>query len=109
MTETGSDSPVRALIEAMAAEDAEGIRRQFSPGATQAYGAEGDMKTPEETRRWLESDIIERSGKVADPEYTVTDNEVIVRGQYSSRGYSSRADFLFTVQGGLITSWRMRY
>jgi len=70
---------------------------------------DGEMKSPEETKRWLESDIIERNGKVSDPEYTINGNEVIVRGQYSSRGYTNKADFLFTVEDGLITSWRMRY
>jgi len=103
------DAPVRALIEAMAAEDAARIRAQFSPSATQAYGADGRMGTPAAAARWLETDIIERNGKVTNPEFTVNGNEVIVRGQYSSRGYSSKADFLFTVENGLITSWRMRY
>jgi SnoaL-like domain len=103
------DAPVRALIEAMEAGDAARIRAQFSPRATQAYGADGPMSSPAATARWLESDIIERSGKVTNPEFSVNGNEVIVRGQYNSRGYSSKADFLFTVENGLIMSWRMRY
>jgi ketosteroid isomerase-like protein len=106
---TGADAPVRALIDAMAAGDAARIRAQFSPDATQAYGADGRMKTAVATARWLESDIIERNGRVTHPEFTVNGNEVIVRGQYQARGYSSQADFLFTVDNGLITSWRMRY
>lgn len=105
----GVDAPVRALIEAMAAGDAARIRAQFSPNATQAYGAEGRMKSPAATARWLETDIIARNGKVTDPEFSVNGNEVVVRGQYSSRGYSSKADFLFTIESGLITNWRMRY
>jgi SnoaL-like domain len=105
----GVDAPVRALIEAMEAGDAARIRAQFSPNATQAYGADGRMKNPAATARWLESDIIARNGKVTNPEFSESGNEVIVRGQYSSRGYSSKADFLFTVENGLITSWRMRY
>ena len=105
----GVDAPVRALIEAMEAGDAARIRAQFSPNATQAYGADGRMKTPAATARWLESDIISRNGKVTNPEFSENGNEVIVRGQYSSQGYSSKADFLFTVENGLITSWRMRY
>ena len=102
--------PVKTLIEAMEAEDAELIRAQFSETATQAYGAGGIMKTPEETKKWIESDIIERQGKVANPEFTViSKNEVVVKGQYSSRGYTNKANFLFTVENGLITGWRMRY
>ncbi|MDR7129550.1 hypothetical protein J2X69_001895 [Algoriphagus sp. 4150] len=102
--------PVKTLIEAMEAEDAELIRKQFAKTATQAYGADGTMKTPEATAKWLESDIISRQGKVENPEFTVENgNQVIVRGQYSSRGYSNKADFLFTVEDGVITSWRMRY
>lgn len=102
--------PVKALIEAMEAENAELIRAQFSEKATQAYGADGKMKTPEETKKWIESDIINRQGKVSNPEYSViSENEVVVKGQYSSHGYTNKANFLFTVENGLITSWRMRY
>lgn len=102
--------PVKALIEAMETENSELIRAQFSETATQAYGADGIMKTPEETKKWIESDIISRQGKVTNPEYTIiSKNEVVVKGQYSSRGYTNKANFLFTVEKGLITSWRMRY
>ncbi|WPR76244.1 nuclear transport factor 2 family protein [Algoriphagus sp. NG3] len=102
--------PVKALMEAMEVEDAKLIRAQFAPTATQAYGEDGKMKTAEETAKWIESDIISRQGKVKKPEYTILDgNQVVVRGQYSSRGYTNKADFLFTVENGLITSWRMRY
>lgn len=102
--------PVKTLIEAMEAENAALIRAQFSNTATQAYGADGVMKTAEETKKWIESDIISRQGKVANPEFTViSKNEVVVTGQYSSRGYTNKANFLFTVENGLITSWRMRY
>ena len=104
-----ADVPVRALIAAMQAQDAAAIRAQFAPTATQAYGADGKMKAPAATAKWLESDIIKRHGKVADPEFTVTGSEVVVRGQYNATGYTSKANFLFTVENGLITSWRMRY
>ena len=103
------DEPVRALIEAMAAGDAPRIRAQFAPTATQAYGADGPMKTAAATARWLETDIIERDGKVTNPQFAVSGNQVVVRGDYRSRGYASKADFLFTVENGQITSWRMRY
>jgi len=110
MSEESILKPVKTLIEAMETEDAVLIRKQFATTATQAYGANGKMKTPEATAKWLESDIISRQGKVKNPEYIVlSDTEVVVRGQYESRGYSSKADFLFTVEDGLITSWRMRY
>lgn len=102
--------PVKTLMEAMETENAEGIRAQFSEEATQAYGAEGVMKTPEETKAWLESDIINRQGKVANPRYSVIgENQVVVQGQYSSKGYTNKANFLFTVENERITSWRMRY
>lgn len=102
--------PVKALIDAMEKENATIIRAQFSETATQAYGADGKLKTAEETKKWLESDIIERQGKVTDPKYSVINkNAVVVTGQYSSRGYTNKANFLFTVENGLITSWRMRY
>jgi|SRR5690606_33386292 len=102
--------PVKTLIEAMQAENAELIKAQFSKNATQAYGAEGTMKTAYETRKWIESDIISRQGKVANPQYTIiNENQVVVKGQYSSQGYTNKADFLFNVENGLITAWRMRY
>jgi hypothetical protein len=103
------DAPVRALVSAMQAEDAAAIRAQFAPTATQAYGADGRMKNAAATAKWLESDIISRRGKVKDPEFTVNGKEVVVRGQYNAVGYTSKADFLFTVENELITSWRMRY
>ena len=46
---------------------------------------------------------------MANPEFTVTGSEVVVRGQYNATGHTSKANFLFTVENGLITSWRMRY
>lgn len=102
--------PVKALMEAMEAENAELIRAQFAKTATQAYGADGIMKTAEETKKWIESDIVSRQGKVTNPEYSIiSENEVVVKGQYSSQGYTNKANFLFTVENGLITSWRMRY
>lgn len=102
--------PVKTLMEAMQTENAELIRAQFSETATQAYGVDGVMKTAEETKKWIESDIVDRQGKVATPEYSViSENEVVVKGQYSSVGYTNKANFLFTVENGLITSWRMRY
>lgn len=104
-----ADVPVRALIDAMAAGDAARIRAQFAPTWTQAYGADGPMKTPSATARWLETDIIERNGKVTNPQFAVNGNQVVVLGDYSSRGYTSKADFLFTIENGKITSWRMRY
>ncbi|MGN0003791.1 MAG: nuclear transport factor 2 family protein [Sphingobacterium composti] len=102
--------PVKALIEAMQAEDAQAIRAQFSDKATQAYGADGAMKTAAETYKWIQTDIIDRKGKVANPKIEIiSGNEVVVTGQYSSIGYTNKANFLFTVKDGLITSWRMRY
>lgn len=48
------------------------------------------MKSPAATAKWLESDIIKRQGKVADPEFTMNGNEVVVRGQYNATGYTAR-------------------
>lgn len=94
----------------MQIENAELIRAQFATTATQAYGANGKMKTAEETKKWIESDIVYRRGKVANPQYTlINENQVVVTGQYSSQGYTNKADFLFTVENELITCWRMRY
>ena len=102
--------PEKTLMKAMQAEKAELITAQFAETATQAYGAEGTMKTAEETKKWIESDIVDRQGKVANPQYTLlNENQVVVTGQYSSQGYTNKANFLFTVENGLITSWRMRY
>lgn len=43
--------PVKALIKAMKAENAKLIRAQFAKTANQAYGADGIMKTAEETKK----------------------------------------------------------
>src|SRR3546814_16080044 len=56
--------PVKTLMEAMQTENAELIRAQFWETATQAYGSDGVMKTAEETKTWIESDIVDSKGKV---------------------------------------------
>lgn len=99
---------VRQLLEAMASNDPARIRALFAANASQAYGS-GPAKSGEDFFRWLDSDIIERGGRVNDPQVVVTGNDVVVTGQYNSRGYTSRADFLFRVEDGRIVSWRMRY
>lgn len=100
---------VRALVEAMKANDADRIRALFAPGASQAYG-DGKPKTGPAFFAWLESDIIQRKGQVDDPKFAVAGNEVIVTGQYrNSRGYRSAANFRIVVDGGRIVIWQMRY
>jgi len=109
--EVSSSAPeavVSALMEAMQANDAEQIRSLFAPNASQAYG-DGAARSGEAFFSWLDSDIIERQGRVEDAQLSVDGNEVVVTGQYQSRGYTSAANFLITVEDGLITSWRMRY
>lgn len=102
--------PIKELIDAMQKEDAARIRAQFSKNATQAYGADGKMKSSEETKTWIETDIINRKGKLENSTFDLVSNtEVVVTGQYKSIGYTNKANFLFTVENGLITSWRMRY
>jgi len=99
---------VEALLEAMPANDAERIRSLFDADASQAYG-DGTPKSGPEFFRWLESDIIERGGRVENARLETDGDEVVVTGLYRSRGYESEANFLLTVENGLITSWRMRY
>ena len=103
------ESAVRALLAAMEANDAVRIRAAFAPAATQAYG-NGAPKAGEAFSRWLQSDIIDRHGQVANAILAVTGNEVVVTGQYrNNSGYTSAADFLFKVSNGQIVSWQMRY
>jgi len=102
------ESVVRALLEAMQEKNAEQIRSLFAEDASQAYGS-GRAKSGEAFFRWLQSDIIDREGRVENPTLEVDGNTVVVKGTYRSRGYSSKADFLMTVEEGRITSWRMRY
>lgn len=107
-----SDTPeivVQALVDAMQANDAEGIRAAFAAEARQAYGA-GIPKSGDAFRAWLESDIITPHGRVEDAALTVEGNAVIVTGRYrNANGYTSAADFLMTVEEGQIVSWQMRY
>ena len=102
------EAVVSALMDAMQVNDAEQIRALFDANAFQAYG-DGAARSGEAFFSWLESDIIEREGRVEDAQLTVDGNEVVVTGQYQSRGYTNEANFLLTVENGLITSWRMRY
>jgi ketosteroid isomerase-like protein len=103
------ETAVRALLSAMEANDAEGIRKVFSPGASQAYGS-GAPKAGQAFSRWLQSDIVAVHGRVEDPRLVARGDEVVVTGRYrNNAGYSSAANFLFTVRNGQIVSWRMRY
>lgn len=102
------ESIVKNLIEAMADNDAKAIRSLFHNNSKQAYG-EGEWKSGSDFFSWLESDIINRQGKVDESEYETNGNEVIVKGQYSSIGYTNKADFLFVIEGDKIASWQMRY
>lgn len=100
---------VMALIEAMSANDAEKIRSFFHKNAKQAYGESGSWKSGEVFFKWLQSDVIDRKGHVDNAKFSAEDNEVIVTGQYSSEGYTNKANFLFSVKDGKIESWQMRY
>jgi hypothetical protein len=103
------DALVRGLLDAMRANDAARIRTAFAPTASQAYG-DAAPKSGEAFWRWLQSDIIDRQGRVDEPRLTVTNDEVVVSGQYSNNaGYASPANFLFKVRDGQIVSWQMRY
>lgn len=109
---TGSIMPkevVGQLIDAMKKNDAETIRSLFSKDAKQAYGT-SSPKSGDSFRAWLESDIISVKGQVDNPSLSVDDNKVTVKGTYkNNNGYTSPANFLFTVDKGQITSWTMRY
>lgn len=109
MTEkTNPKAIVRSLIEAMATNEAHKIQSLFHDNAQQAYGS-GDFKKSEDFFSWLKSDIIDRKGHVDHPQYEVSGNEVVVTGQYSSIGYTNKANFLFKVEDDKIKSWQMRY
>lgn len=105
---TNPESIVKSLITAMSSNDAEKIRSLFDENASQAYG-NSPAKSGKAFFSWLESDIIDRKGHVDNAQYEVNDNEVIVTGQYSSIGYTNKANFLFKVKDGKIVSWQMRY
>jgi hypothetical protein len=102
-------SAVRALIDAMTANDAARIRAAFAPEASQAYG-DGAPKSGKAFADWLQSDIIAAHGQVDEPVFKVEGNQVVVTGRYRNRqGYRAAANFLFVVEGQRIVSWRMRY
>lgn len=103
------EQPVRALLDAMRRNDPAAIRAVFAPDASQAYG-DGPAKRGDAFFKWLQSDIIDRHGQVAEPKLSVSGSEIVVTGQYrNNAGYASPANFLFRVDGDRIVSWRMRY
>lgn len=106
---TKPETVVKSLIDAMTANDAEKIRFLFHEHAKQVYGENGSWKSGEVFFKWLESDIIDRKGHVKDANCSANGNEVVVTGQYSSVGYTNKANFLFSVKDGKIASWQMRY
>jgi ketosteroid isomerase-like protein len=102
------ENVIKSLIDAMKTNDAEKIRSLFNANASQAYG-DGAAKSGAAFFKWLDSDIIDRKGHVENAKYSVDGNAVVVTGQYSSVGYTNKANFLFSVEDGKIMSWRMRY
>lgn len=107
-TKYNPEAIIQSLIDAMKANDTEKIRSLFNANASQAYG-DGAAKSGKAFFRWLDSDIIDRTGHVDNAEFKTNGNEVVVTGQYSSIGYTNKANFLFTVKDGEIMSWQMRY
>lgn len=100
---------VRELLSAMDAKSSERIGNVFSKNASQAYG-EGQPKSGDAFRKWLESDIVKREGRVLDPQLSTDGNSVVVTGEYvNNLGYRSAANFLFKVENGKILLWQMRY
>lgn len=105
---TAALQTVTALLVSMEKKDAEGIRAAFAKGAAQTY-QNGLTKSDEAFHRWLEANIIKREGRVEQAQVKAEGNNIIVTGMYKSKGYVSPANFLMTVENGLITHWEMRY
>jgi SnoaL-like domain len=104
-----AEPTARALVEAMAANDAARIRALFAPNASQAYG-NGTAKSGPAFFAWLQSDIIDARGRVDNARFAASGNRVEITGQYSNRsGYRSAANFLLIVEQDRIVSWQMRY
>lgn len=106
--EKNPENVIKSLIEAMTENDAQKIRSLFHKNAKQAYG-NGSWKSGSDFFSWLQSDIIDRKGHVDNAKYSPDGNEVVVTGQYSSEGYTNKANFLFVVENDKIISWQMRY
>jgi hypothetical protein len=56
----------------------------------------------------LQSNIIDRQGKVDQPKYDTTGNQVVVTGNYTSEGYANKPNSLFTVEKNKITIGQIR-
>lgn len=106
--ETNAENTVRSLIDAMSENNAQNIRSLFNDNAKQAYG-NGGWKSGNDFFKWLQSDIIDRKGYVDNAKFETKADQVVVTGQYSSEGYTSKANFLFEVENDKIISWQMRY
>lgn len=106
--ETPPEDVVQALIDAMAENDPQGITAVFADNARQAYGTR-TPRTGDAFRAWLQSDIVEDQGRLADAILTTDGNSVVATGTYrNANGYESAADFLFIVEDGRIASWTIR-
>ncbi|WP_224825916.1 nuclear transport factor 2 family protein [Cognatishimia sp. MH4019] len=99
---------VAELVAAMAENDGARMEPLFAQNASQAYGS-GRVRSGDAFRSWLQSDIINANGRVENAALAVDGNTVVVTGRYrNANGYSSDADFLFTVEGNQITNWIVR-
>jgi ketosteroid isomerase-like protein len=109
VAQTPETAVVEKLLKAMQAKDATAIRSAFAPNASQQYG-EGKPKTDYAFRAWVESDVIAAEPVVDDASVSATGDGVVVTGTISNnRGYRAKANFLFTIEGGKIKHWQIRY
>jgi ketosteroid isomerase-like protein len=102
-------STVETLLKAMRTKDAVTIRLLVDANGSMQYG-NGLPKKGKDFVAWIESDVIAAEALVDNAVVTSRSDGIVVTGIIrNNRGYSNKANFLFSVKAGKITRWHIRY
>jgi hypothetical protein len=102
-------STVETLLKAMRSKDAVTIRLLVDTNGSMQYGNSAPKKGKDFVA-WIESDVITTEAVVDNAIVTSRPEGIVVIGTIrNNRGYSNKANFLFSVKAGKITHWHIRY
>jgi SnoaL-like domain len=99
---------VQGFVNAINANDRAAGLALVADQAGYAYSLTGTLNTGNSFRSWLESDLFGPRAVIQIQQVSQTGNVVRVQGRWGRNGNATNAaDYHFTVENGLITSWRL--
>jgi limonene-1,2-epoxide hydrolase len=99
---------VQNFVNAINAQDRAAAQALLAPTVWYAYGANGTQNSGQSFLNWLESDLFAPNARIVIERATANGTEIRLEGRWGRNGNATnRANYLFTVQNGLIASWRL--